>query len=182
MAFKLHIANCITVLRIIGTFFLMLIKPLTTPFYILYSATGVTDALDGYIARKTNTTSAMGAKLDSIADLLLYAVMLLRIFPVLWELLPMSLWCLVAAIILLRLCSYTLAAVKYRRFAALHTLMNKLSGLMVFAIPFSLLSPYPVQFCWAVGAVTGIATVEELVIHVRGKQGDENKAALSEEE
>lgn len=51
---------------------------------VLYAAAGITDWLDGYLARRWNQTSAFGAFLDPVADKLLVAVclvMLLRDEP-----------------------------------------------------------------------------------------------------
>ena len=87
-----HLPNCITALRIVGTAALIFTKPMSIWFYIVYCLTGITDVLDGFIARKFKLTSEFGAKLDSIADLLFYTVMGIMIMPVLLETLPLSLW------------------------------------------------------------------------------------------
>ena len=76
-------ANAITLLRISGTAVLLFLRPFSPAFFVVYTLTGVTDVLDGFVARKTGTASDFGAKLDSAADLLFYGVMLLKIFPVL---------------------------------------------------------------------------------------------------
>ena len=52
--------NICTMLRIVGTVGLLLIRPLTLPFYLLYTFCGITDVLDGTIARATNSTSEFG--------------------------------------------------------------------------------------------------------------------------
>lgn len=125
---RLTAADILTLLRMVGTALLAALKPLSGGFFFLYALTGVTDVLDGWIARKTNTESDFGARLDSAADLLFYAVMLLRVFPALWQALPGSIWYAVAFIVLVRLAAYLTAAVKYRRFASLHTYLNKFTG------------------------------------------------------
>lgn len=61
-------ANVITSLRIIGSMALLLYPALSTSFYALYIATGITDMIDGTVARKTNTVSEFGSKLDTVAD------------------------------------------------------------------------------------------------------------------
>lgn len=81
---KRNAPNFITFLRIIGALWLCFIRPFTTAFYVVYTICGISDMLDGWVARMTGSAGEFGAKLDSIADLLFYSVMLLRIFPALW--------------------------------------------------------------------------------------------------
>ena len=77
--------NICTMLRIVGTVGLLLIRPLTLPFYLLYTFCGITDVLDGTIARATNSTSEFGARLDGIADLIFYAVMIVKFSRFCWK-------------------------------------------------------------------------------------------------
>ena len=60
-------ANAITLLRISGTAVLLFLRPFSPAFFVVYTLTGVTDVLDGFVARKTGTASDFGAKLDSAA-------------------------------------------------------------------------------------------------------------------
>ncbi len=62
-----HTASIITVGRIVGAVVLLWIQPLSALFFVIYSLCCVSDVLDGFIARKTNTTSKLGETLDSIA-------------------------------------------------------------------------------------------------------------------
>lgn len=159
-------ADTITSIRIAASL-LLLFLPLHTGWYLaVYTFTGLTDALDGWLARKTGTASEFGARLDSIADLLFYAVLLVRLFPVLWQLLPMAVWYTVTAIVLIRLLSYATAAVKYHRFAALHTWLNKVTGFGVFLMPYVLAFFAGTIYCWTVCIVAFAASVEELLIHL----------------
>lgn len=166
MKHQLNAADILTLLRIAGTILLVALRPLSAGFFLLYALAGLTDVLDGWIARKTKTASDFGARLDSIADLLFYAVMLFRVFPILWNTLPRNIWYAVALIVIIRLSAYLTAAVKYRRFASLHTYLNKLTGMAVFLVPFSLKTPYGTAFCWAVCAIAACASLEELAIHL----------------
>ena len=109
------IPNLITTIRIIGSFCLLFVQPLGKAFYIIYSISGLSDALDGYVARKTNSISELGSKLDSIADLCFYIMMILRIFPVLFEKLPIWIWYMVLTVAVLRIASYTVSAVKFKQ-------------------------------------------------------------------
>lgn len=161
---KWNTADIVTLFRMAGTLLLVFLQPLSTGFFLVYSLTGVTDVLDGWIARKTKTASDFGARLDSIADLLFYGVMLFRVYPILWTTLPMDIWYTMAVILALRLSVYGIAAVKYRRFASLHTYLNKVTGGAVFLIPFLLATRYSVIYCRVTCAIAAVAALEELSI------------------
>lgn len=167
-----HIPNIITSLRIVGTATLVFTKPLSKSFYLLYFFTGFTDILDGFIARRLHISSEFGSKLDSIADMLFYAVMLISVFPVLWTRLPAGIWYFFCAVLAVRICSYVTAAVKYHRFASTHTWLNKLTGASAFSLPFVLLLPCDTVLCWAICTVSAAASAEELIIHLISKSYD----------
>lgn len=166
---RLTAADIITFLRIAGAIILLFLKMFSAEFFIIYVLTGLTDALDGWISRKTDSAGDFGAKLDSVADLLFYSVILVRIFPTLWERLPAGIWYAVAVIVTVRLSSYIVTWVKFRLFAALHTYLNKLTGIAVFLIPLLLNTDYGTVFCWAVSAISAAASLEELAIHLRSQ-------------
>lgn len=80
----LNLANLLTLSRIALVpviAFLLLVFPdaklARMIAFILYSICGITDFLDGWIARKFNMYSQLGKMLDPIADKLLIAVLLL---------------------------------------------------------------------------------------------------------
>ena len=52
-------------------------------FYALYCIAGVTDMMDGAVARKTGSVSKFGSKLDSVADFVFIAVCLIKMLPTL---------------------------------------------------------------------------------------------------
>lgn len=163
---KKSLPNYITFCRIIGSILLLFSKPFSIAFFAIYSICGISDLLDGYIARSTKTTSEFGAKLDSIADLSFYGVMFLKIFPTLIDTLPLWLWCMVGVVLILRGSAYTVAAVKYKKFASLHTVMNKISGLAVFCLPYVIKLSFAVHYCLATAIITGTASFEELLLHI----------------
>ena len=106
-----NVANAITMVRIIGTLLLVFTQPFSALFFVIYTISGISDVFDGYVARKTKTSSAFGAMLDSIADLVLYAVMVLKIFPALLSTLPVGIWYAVTVIVIIRIVSYLLVAI-----------------------------------------------------------------------
>ena len=77
----IHAANIITISRIILIFPVLLLvseeKNLSNWLaLILFVLAGITDNLDGYIARKTGTESPLGALLDLMADKLLVVIVI----------------------------------------------------------------------------------------------------------
>ena len=165
-AHKWNAADTVTILRMVGTLCLAFVEPETLGFFAVYTITGLTDVLDGWLARKTGTESDFGAKLDSIADLLFYAVMLLRLFPALWEALPIQIWYAVAGVLLVRLAAYAAAGIKYYRFAPLHTWLNKLTGGAAFLLPSVLPLSSGVTYSWFDCFLALAASAEELAIHL----------------
>ena len=63
---KKHIANILTASRIIFSFPLLIVPLSSVWFYSLYLFCGLTDMIDGAIARKTGAVSKFGAKLDTV--------------------------------------------------------------------------------------------------------------------
>lgn len=166
---KWNASDTITSLRIVLSLFLPFLPLGSTGFFTAYTFAGLTDALDGWLARKTGTASEFGARLDSIADLLFYGILLLRLFPVFWQTLPMAMWFFVAAIVLIRLAVYTAAAVRYHQFASLHTWLNKLTGVGVFLLPYVFSVSTGIAYCWIVCILALVAALEELAIHLSRK-------------
>ena len=95
--------------------------------------------------------------------------MIVKILPELIKLLPVILWVVIALTVLLRIASYTLAAVKYKRFASMHTYLNKLSGAAIFIVPYFVKLPSALPICITVTAIAVLAAIEEFSIHLSQK-------------
>ena len=132
--------------------------------------------LDGYIARKYKQQSDAGAKLDSVADLVFASA----IFIVAVKSIRFSawVWLFMAFIALLRISSYVIGFYKYRTFASLHTIMNKLSGASIFAFPllyaFMGATAASITLC----AICFAASAEELLIIVKSKELDRDRKGI----
>ena len=147
---------------------LWMISPRTLLFFIIYSIAGITDVLDGWVARKYGLASSFGAKL-------FYGTMLIRFFPILYEELPKVIWYVVAGILLIRLFSYAITALKNHCMASLHTKWNKLTGAGVFLLPYVLETPVIVAYGWMICGLAIVSSVEELLIHILQKISVEEK-------
>jgi len=160
-----HLANIISLGRIILVFTLFFSLDHPWLFSGLYLLCGLSDLMDGYIARKTHTQSELGARLDSIADLLFFGFITVSVF--LWlnhEVLPFLPWIII--IILIRGVNLAIAGYKYHSFAILHTLGNKTAGLLLFAAPPLYLLLQESAVFWPVCLVAVISAVEECFIHL----------------
>lgn len=128
-------ANIITGCRIIISLILLFFPAFTPWFYALYLVGGLTDMADGFIARKTNTISKFGAKLDSIADLIFVTVCMIKILPSVnmtkW------LWAWVAVIAIIKVVNILSGYVCQHRLVMLHTIANKVTGFLLFLLPWS---------------------------------------------
>ena len=129
-------ANLITSCRILLSLLLLFFPALSPGFYGLYLAAGLSDMLDGFVARRTNSASPLGAKLDSMADLVFLTVCLVKLLPVLT--LPVWLWGWVGLIALLRLVNILSGFVCRKKLVLLHTGANRLTGLLLFLFPLCL--------------------------------------------
>lgn len=167
-----YIPNCITSIRIIGTLILIFSETFSTDFYVIYTICGLSDVLDGLVARATRNSSEFGAKLDSFADLMFYLTMFMKIMPELIAHLPIVIWCVAFTVIGVRLAIYAFVAIKHKVFAAVHTYMNKLTGLTIFAIPYFMLKWDLVIACAIVAVTSSLSTLEELMIHLFAKKYD----------
>lgn len=172
------IPNFITSLRIVGTASLLFIDPLTELFYIIYTLSGLSDLVDGFVARVTHTTSELGSKLDTVADLLLYAVMIIRVFPQLWERLAMWIWYVLAVALVIRVASYIYVAVRHHQLSAMHTYGNKITGLLAFLVPYFLLLSNATPPCGVVVIAAVLSSAEELIIHLVTKEYDPSHKSI----
>ena len=175
----LTVPNIITSFRILGSLILLLfIEPFTREFFVLYTLCGLSDVVDGVVARATKSTTEFGSKLDSVADLLFYFVLFICIIEKLLERLPLFVWIMGISAVVIRIASYLTAAIKYHRFASIHTYMNKATGAVIFTVPYFILTNFLVAVCVLLGIVTIIASLEELLIHLTSKKYDPNRKTI----
>ena len=127
------VVNSITVSRMLFSIALLILPPRSLPFAVLYLLCGLTDMLDGFIARKLHTESENGAMLDSIADLLFTVVYAVKILPILK--IPFWIWFWTAIIAVTKIICIVIASKKAHRLEIEHSFGNKLTGLLLFLLP-----------------------------------------------
>ena len=119
-----------------GSILLLLFPVFSFGFYSLYLFCGFTDMVDGTIARKTNAESAFGARLDTVADFVFVTVSLIKFLPAMD--IPKWLWVWMAVIAAIRVRNMMFGRTFSGEYVALHTILNKLTGFLLFLLPLSL--------------------------------------------
>lgn len=119
------IPNALSLLRLMGAAVLVFL-PVDGGFWAVYLLCGLSDMLDGALARRLKAESELGSRLDSLGDLAFVIICAVRLLPGLdlaaWA------WAWIGII----------AAVKLLCFAAAkeipHTKLNKLTGACLFVL------------------------------------------------
>lgn len=171
-----EIPNFISVSRIFFSLALILVKPLSSTFYIIYIICGFSDIMDGFIARKTGTTSAFGAKLDSVADMIMIGVLLFLLYPIINPKIEIIICVILIGTI--RLIAMIVALKKYKTFASIHTYGNKITGIILFLFP--ILIPYiqTTILMYVICIVASISATEELIIQLTSHELQLNKQSI----
>ena len=107
---KKYIANIITGSRIAFSLPILFIPLSSAWFYVLYLFCGLTDMIDGTIARKINTVSSFGSKLDTVADFVFMAVCVIKLLPMIN--IPVWLWISIAVIAIIKVTNVVLGFVR----------------------------------------------------------------------
>lgn len=92
-------ANAITAVRIVCSIALLFFPVFSPAFYTLYIVAGISDMIDGTVARKTGTVSEFGSKLDTGADFVLVVVCLIKLIPIIRAPIWLIIWIVVIAVI-----------------------------------------------------------------------------------
>ena len=129
-------ANRITGIRIACSIALLFCPVFSHAFYTLYIIAGVSDMIDGTVARKTGTVSEFGSRLDSVADFILVIVCLIKLLPVL----HVPTWLIIRIIVIAVIKAINLLSwyVLREGIVVLHTVMNRVTGILLFALPLTL--------------------------------------------
>ena len=133
---KKQIANIITSSRILSSIGLLYCPVFSDSFYVLYLFCGLTDMVDGTIARKTGAVSSFGARLDTVADFLFVIASFVKLVPVIR--IPVWIWGWAAVIAVVKLVNLVWGFTQTKQMPALHTIANKATGLCLFLLPLTI--------------------------------------------
>jgi len=157
MSDETHWPNVISIQRITGSVGLLFCDVAGWMFWALYALCGISDMVDGWLARNLQAESKTGALLDSVADIVFVACCAIRLLRVLE--IPVWLWIWAGIIVTIKMINQISALVVFKRFCFPHTLANKLTGLLLFlAVPAVFCTVTPISI---VAAIATFAAVQE---------------------
>lgn len=156
---KKHLANLITVLRIIGSTSLLFFSLRSRLFFTIYLFCGFSDMIDGTIARKAGTVSKFGADLDTVADFVFMAVCAVKLLPIIN--LPVLLWIWIAAISAIKINNIVRRFIRGKKPVDQHTVLNKITGFLLFLLPSTIQFIEPTCSFAIVCGVATVASIQE---------------------
>ena len=133
---KKHLANIVSFSRIIGAVVLFFQNDFSTLFLSVYVFCGFTDLIDGPIARKTKSTSTIGATLDTIGDVATYLaltkILILKKMVPVWILI----WILSAGVVFVG--DAFISKHRFNKIYLPHTYLGKIFGGVIFVLPLAI--------------------------------------------
>ena len=150
-----QLPNIITLLRIAGSFSLLLCDVTDVVFWLIYGLCGISDIADGWLARKLKCATKTGALLDSLADICFVACCAWKLLPILE--LPQWLWLWAGVIVVIKVVNQLSALVMSGRCRFPHTTANKWAGFLLFiAVPITSCTVIPIVIAASIATFAAI--------------------------
>ncbi len=166
-----HLPNIISSVRIFMALVLLFLAIKQHPdlFITALIFTELTDILDGYLARRLNVVSELGAQLDSWGDFVVYITLAISawlLWPdiVLQQLIPISL--IIASFII----PVVIGFIKFRKMTSYHTIAVKIS-VSITIVAYILLFTGMLSWTMTLAAVASVyAATEQIAITLLNRQ------------
>ena len=147
----------------------ILLIPLSSAwFYILYLLCGLTDMIDGAIARKTGTVSKFGARLDTASDFVFMFVCGVKILPRVY--ITVWLWVWITLIALIKILNITLVFIHKKKLISIHSVLNKITGFALFLLPPTLAFAKAAYSVATICVLATIAAMQEVYFIAKGQE------------
>jgi len=154
----------------------------STLFMVLYIVGGLTDQVDGPLARRWKVTSTLGNNLDSIGDFLFAGVGLILVIPVMPYLHNPLIIIMVSSIFVIKIAAVIVPYIKFKKAISLHTYLSKGVAWLAFLFPIAHwighyrtdlyinLGINEMHILFVVASLVIIIMLEELMIHILAKE------------
>lgn len=154
-----RIPNLLSALRIVLCLPLLLMDAMTIPFWVFYMIAGLTDMIDGFLARRWGVESQFGARLDSFSDFVFVITAGYKLFS--WLTLPTALWMMIVLIAMVKIINAVSSYVVKHKIEFLHTKANKLTGFLLFVGVMTIRQPYFILVAWVIACIALFAAIQE---------------------
>lgn len=175
-----QLPNVITGMRIILSLTLFFLLGQLLAFAVVYFCCGISDVADGFIARRFKLETAIGAKLDSLADFIFFVTVLIVFLTSVHIENEMLSLASITAIAIIRIVNLIMTKQKFQQWGIMHTVANKVTGVVLFlAVPICILkNSIPLWLIITVGIIAIISAIEESAILITTKNYDANKKSF----
>ena len=154
-----NMANYISISRAIMSIMLLIPDTFSIVFSIIYIYCGISDMLDGFIARKRKNESNIGARLDSISYIIFVIVAMIKILPILNLTNGIIIW--IVFIVFIKIVNVTCSYIYYKKIVLPHTISNKITGFVLFIAPFIIVNVNSILFESIICSIATFAAVQE---------------------
>ena len=110
--------------------------------------------VDGTVARRTNSASDFGTRLDTLSDFVFMTVALIIFVPHLH--IPVWLWIWIGVIAMMKLGNAAWGFVRTKKLLSPHPVLNKITGLLLFLLPVTVIF---IELTYTLPIVCIVATV-----------------------
>jgi len=168
-----NIPNILSLSRIVLSFGMFFVAQKPRVLFWVIVVCGITDALDGFLARRLHCESDLGARLDSLGDLLFFSALVL--YVVRYQMDAIQKYLLgIYAIFLIKTISLVVCTIKNHTTYSLHTYGNKLTGILVVVSICLILLTGDGMFTAVLVVIGILSAIEELLIMSLYKNPDIN--------
>lgn len=126
-------ANIITSIRILSAIVLIFCPMFSILFFIFYIICGISDVLDGIVARHLKKETKFGARYDTIADIVFTVIVIIKVLLTVYIPTWLIIWTFIIAII--KCINIISGFIIYKHFVTEHTIINKICGIFLFFLP-----------------------------------------------
>lgn len=145
-------------------------------FWIIV-ACGITDALDGFLARRMHCESNIGARLDSLGDLVFFSALVFYVVRYRMDVIQQYMLG-VYAIFFIKTISLVICTIKNHTTYSLHTFGNKLTGVLVVVAICLIILTGEGTFTAVLVVVGILSALEELLIMSLQEHPDINTRSI----
>lgn len=108
---------------------------------------------------KTKPVNEFGSKLDTVADFVLVVVCSIKLLPLVH--IPIWLWIWIGAIAVIKIANIVWGFVRKKRLVSVHTVLNKITGFVLFLLPLTLTFFKPTYTILVVCCLATVAALQE---------------------